>query len=315
MVRLGREAMNISVLVHGPAFGLYIPDALATIGNVKLFSQHPSDFRLHKTGLILDNLENRDEARWHIEKSELIFIAGAISIECLSLIAGNNWLKWAKKLMGQIVLYGIDSPYWRNPAYYNGIATELKALLFLMPNLMGVARRPSIPLFMPQKLNLGPKDEAVKIVHSPGRAVKMEIKGTGDIEAAVNELKGEGLNFIYRRLTGATWTECLSAKSIANIVIDQLPPPGHVRGLGSSGLEGLAAGCAVLTDTSDHKWTQDYFEYPPVFPAHNKDELKEQLRNLITDKERRENLGKQGTEWIKDNLEFEPWTKYLKRFI
>jgi len=112
-----------------------------------------------------------------------------------------------------------------------------------------------------------------------------------------------------------TIEECLKIKSTAHIFIDQMPPLGWPRGLGRSGLEGMAVGAVTLSDIYPAGNLKTYFKMPPVVRISDKDILYKELKSLLTDEERRKRLRKESLDWIADTVAPEPWLIYVEKWL
>lgn len=305
----------ISIIVYGPDFACSenLTKVLSKWGKVQLICVNHSDWRNYDEGLVY-NEDTRDEIHSILDSSHVLFLGGATSIHCLAKIAPSvNWLNWAKSKT--VMAYFGDSAYFKSPRFYDGICTALGVnTLFLLPNLMPLSGINAVPLHHPMPVKWVDKDENLTIVHAPGRDGKAMQKGTETIEIAITELKDE-YNFEYKRLMYLTIEECLNVKNSAHIVIDQIPPDGVPYGLGRTGTEGLATGSAVFTRMYDTSVLQGYFEPPPVVDVQNEKDLILELGNLLGDTNKLTSLQNHSLAWAQEHIAFEPWLKYVEKYI
>ena len=314
--------MKIAVLGESPAFPINMVDAFSLRHEARLFSGTPSDYRQQYAGTLLDTDANRLDARQFIENADVLAVSGVSSIRCLAMIAGSEWVQWLKDLQHlrelKFVLYIVDTPYWFDPNYWDGLLrTSLRpSTLFICPDMFPLTNiKTAKPLLYPHKVINGHKADIPSIIFSPGNKRKSETKGTAEIENTIRRLQGEGLNFTYRRMMGETYQDTLQAKAEAHIMIDRLPPPGQPDGLGNTGMEGMGAGMAVLSDMYDQTYTDPYFERPPIIDVKSPDDLYHELKKLILNPALCAETGKAGQEWIKNTFAFEPWLDYVERYL
>jgi hypothetical protein len=310
--------VKIAVCVYGPEFACTenLLKAFAKWGEVRLFSTLPSDWRGYDTGLLLNSKEARQEAKEYCNEADLIWLGDSISVVCLGQIGGPEWIKWAKCINAKIAGLWGDSTYFLYPNYIDGISTYLGLTTFVLPDLRPKSNIRAIPLHHPQIMLPGEKTPEISIMHSPCRDGKAVQKGTPAIEEIIVKLQAdEELSFSYKRLTYLTFDECIALKKTCHIFIDQMPPEGKPRGLGRSGLEGLATGAVTLCDAYEPKEVDGYFDYPPIVIVKNQEQLEAELRDLLTNQERRERLQKESTDWVRDNIELDAWLKYVGSYL
>ena len=135
--------------------------------------------------------------------------------------------------------------------------------------------------------------ETPVIIHAP---TSPEFKGTKYIEKAIEELRGEGHKFEYRRLQGVPNDEAHRIyREEADIIIDQV----LAGGFGTLAIEGMYYGrpvcCYLLPELLE--WYPDC----PIVNT-NKDDLKEKLARLIGDPQERVRLGRKGRAFIEKHF-------------
>jgi hypothetical protein len=308
--------MRIAILVHGPDFACSenLTKAFALWGETRLISIHPSDWRDYDPGLLVHDDETLEEARAIVEIADLIVLGDATSFYTLARVSPRRqWLKWANR-KNLSVFFG-DSAYFKYPRYFDGLCMEAGIFqAFFLPNLIPFTSLKAIPLHHPMPVMVSDKAEKLTVMHAPGRDGKAAQKGTVEIEEVVAELQEE-MDFDYRRLMYLTLEECLRIKATAHVVVDQLPPPGLPSGLGRTGLEALAAASAVVTSMYDESLVDGFFPYPPAMPIHSQDDLRKVLRRLLEDAEQLSAIRDQSIAWAMENVELEPWLRYVGRHL
>jgi len=130
-------------------------------------------------------------------------------------------------------------------------------------------------------------DGRVRIVHCP---TNRELKHTHVLEAAVAELKREGLPVDLEIVEFRPWRESLAAKAKADIVYDQL-----TWGYGCNGIEAMAMGKPLIAGADD--WTIDamlrQWGVLPFFQTTETDFL-HHLRVMVKDKSVRKEYAHRG---------------------
>lgn len=304
----------ISILVHGPDFACSenLTRAFDAWGDTQLISLTDTDWRQYDPGLIVTD-ETRERALEIVNESELVLLGDATAFKTLYAIAPRQWREWARGLP-MVGFFG-DSAYFKDSERYDLLCTDLQIEpVFLLPNLIPLASIPVIPLHHPMPVMPSMRGATVTIMHSPGRDGKAEQKGTEAIERVLHKLK-EDYRFDYLRIMYKTLVECLQLKAQAHIFIDQLPPPNLPSGVGRSGLEALALGCATMSTLYDPANVDGYFDPPPVLAIRDAAGLEAGLRSLLNSPHKIEKAGQRGVEWIRETVAFEPWLEYVGRFL
>ncbi len=195
----------------------------------------------------------------------------------------------AFRRLGEIVPSWGDDPLSR-PLRNLRRAERYADAIFSQPNQSGLALRPYAHIHAPVDLaRFAPRvpgREVPVVVHAPSEKT---IKGTGEIVAALDRLRAEGVRFELRLLHDVPNGEVLAALSEADVVIDQLHLPMH----GRLGVEAMASGCALATaDRADLEPVPARRPLWPLDPAR----LDAQLRALFTDRALRVRLAREGVE-------------------
>ncbi|CAN5806975.1 glycosyltransferase family 4 protein [soil metagenome] len=172
------------------------------------------------------------------------------------------------------------------------IAERWSDLIISQPNQSGLAVRPYMHFFVP--LNLSHYKEVIPgrdvpvVVHAPSNK---SVKGTDMIFAALERLKSEGVPCEVRLLHGVSSNEVFPELAEADVVVDQLHVPLH----GKLGVEAMASGCA-LADCN----REECEPFPPSRPIWHigPENLYLQLKRLLTDKELRIRLAREGREYV-----------------
>lgn len=305
----------INILVHGPDFACSenLTRVFDAWGDVQLISLNDTDWREYDPGTII-TAENTTELRQSVEESSLVLLGDATAFKALRAIAPKRWKPWARKL--NLAAFFGDSAYFNKPEYFDQLCQDLNiGTVFLLPNLVPLATIPVVPLHHPMPVMPQNRHPDLTIMHSPGRPGKAGQKGTGAIEAVLQRIASDGFEFRYERIMYTPLVECLRLKAQAHIFIDQLPPPDLPSGVGRSGLEALALGCATFSTMYDPAIVDGYFDPPPVLGVRSEETLEAGLRAILSKPHRRERAGQRGTEWVKRTVEFEPWLEYVGRFV
>lgn len=306
-----------AVIVYGPDFAgsENLVPALSQRHVTKLISLHPSDWRHYDEGILMTTDRGKEEARAFVETADLIFLGDAMSINALAVACPDtDWLAWTRR-RNNIVAYFGDSAYHYNARMYDGILTELNIKrLFLLPNLMPMTTLDAVPLHHPVPVTNTEKADKLTIVHAPGRMGKATAKGTIAIEEIIDNLALD-FKFSYKRLEGYTIETCLKLKSQAHIVIDQLPQPGLIHGLGRVGVEALGCGSAVMSKMYDYRVLQGFFNPPPVIDIRTPADLCDKLRGLLENTELLKSSQCAALEWAADNVAYGKWLEYIEKYL
>jgi hypothetical protein len=132
----------------------------------------------------------------------------------------------------------------------------------------------------------------VAVLHAPNHR---HIKGTTDLERAVEALRSEGLDVQLVVLEGRPNGEVRDALRGADIVAEQF-----LVGYGLLAVEGMASGAAVISNIG---WLpEEVRRHPaiaecPIVDA-SPETLRDRLRELVHDPKRRERLGAQGRAYV-----------------
>lgn len=199
--------------------------------------------------------------------------------------------------------YGVTR--WQFPQEYHSRATKEKQQLirvherhadaiFSVPDQMGLAFRSYHHLQVP--LQLGrlryhiPGRDIPRVLHAPSVP---HVKGTDVIEDALKTLREEGVAFEFMSVRNVPHANVLELLTDIDVVVDELV----CHGPGWLSFEAMASGCAVAT--------RYLASSPPCFtpPVWSIDEhtIVERLRILLTDRELRVRLAKQGRRYVEKN--------------
>lgn len=144
------------------------------------------------------------------------------------------------------------------------------------------------------------------IIHAP---TDVHTKGTSFIEQSFIDLQSEGLQFTYRIYQGLPHDELMEKLIEGDILVDQLISGGY----GTIAMEGMAFGKPVcgFVMPSIRKQIPDL----PIVQC-TVETIKDQLRDLIEDKEKREKIGREGWEFARKHFDREKiyedvWQMYL----
>ena len=129
------------------------------------------------------------------------------------------------------------------------------------------------------------------VVHAPSEPL---IKGTRFVMSAMDDLRREGLRFSYKLIKGMSNAEAREWFRKADIAIDQLCIGWH----GVMTIECMALGKPVIVYIRDDL----YEKHHPRIPIENAnpDTIKEKLRALIKDFDKRAELGRSGRRYVEE---------------
>ena len=133
------------------------------------------------------------------------------------------------------------------------------------------------------------KNEIPIVVHAPTSVGK----GTQYVEAAIERLKNEKVNFIYKKVQNLPLNEALKVYETSDIIIDQLLTPGG----GKLAHEGLAMGKVVLTLVERATYDQKKPEEIPFVDV-RAETIYEKLKEVLLSKELREDIASKGRPYI-----------------
>jgi hypothetical protein len=135
----------------------------------------------------------------------------------------------------------------------------------------------------------------VKIINTPNHR---GFKGTSYIIKAVEELAAEGLKIDFILVEGRANTEVRKLMQETDILIEQIIATCYAL----SGIEGMSSGLAVLSNLDSEYYTRAFRRYSylnecPILST-TPENIKENLRLLITQPELREELGEAGRNYV-----------------
>lgn len=136
-----------------------------------------------------------------------------------------------------------------------------------------------------------PARDQLVVAHGP---TNREVKGTEHVIAAVDALRGDGIAVRLDLVEGVAHHEALERFAAADVIVDQL----RLGWYGALAVEGMALGRPVLAAIAEHDPADNPFgtELPIVPTAPER--LRDDLRALLGDRERRERLGVQGRAFV-----------------
>lgn len=171
---------------------------------------------------------------------------------------------------------------------------ESADLIFSVPDQSGLALRPYFHLKLPMQFNDVKENIPLRrvpiVVHCP---TKKDLKGTAIIEATLNKLRNDGVEFDYQRVENQPNEKVLGILSEADIVVDELNFPGP----GVLGMEAMSAGCVECTR---HIPNKDAGWNPPVVNITTQSIYCE-LKKVITDLKYRSELASGGRKYVEKN--------------
>jgi len=129
------------------------------------------------------------------------------------------------------------------------------------------------------------------IIHAPSNST---IKGTKYIVSALEDLKREGLRFVYKDIFRMRHEDAIKWYKKADIIVDQL----HVGWYGVVTLEAMALGKPVVVYIREE--LLDKYEHKVPIQNANPDTIKESLRELIKDFDKRAELGRLSRKYVEE---------------
>lgn len=199
-----------------------------------------------------------------------------------------------------------DSCYRVHHEYLNKLIHRYR--LFVMPDLSYLCPFPHKIYYAPfEYIDSVNKNESITIAHSPHSASKRAIKGT---EIIKQEVAKYNVNFSI--IEGKSWREAIAEKSKAHIFIDQIAPnngDGWHGGLGKSGIEAMAVGCATITsgDCFNHNGE---IPPPPIVLA-DENTLYDVVGELLENTKHREEIATNQQLWVQAYLNYKFQSNYL----
>jgi hypothetical protein len=169
--------------------------------------------------------------------------------------------------------------------------------------------RPYSGFMMPQRMLTdeprSASDEPL-IIHAP---TNPDIKGTREVEAAIKQLRDEGLRFRFELVQGLPADALDGLLRECDIVIDQ---PGVWPG--RFGVAAMAAGAVVVGGNQ-----AEYWHVPDVSPVEqferDADALAAVLRGLIMDRPRRQELMRRSLEYARRNYSYPAFVSYFESLL
>jgi hypothetical protein len=130
--------------------------------------------------------------------------------------------------------------------------------------------------------------EELVVAHGP---TNREVKGTAHVLAAVDALRAEGVPVRLDLIEGVPRTEALARFGAADLIVDQL----RLGWYGGLAVEGMALERPVLAAIDDAR--NPFGAELPVVRT-SPDTLRDDLRALLSDPERRARVGRQGRAFV-----------------
>jgi hypothetical protein len=117
----------------------------------------------------------------------------------------------------------------------------------------------------------------VKVLHAPS---KPELKGTNIISEVVQQLRDEGLDILFTKLTGVSNDQILTAMSDADLVVDQLYSDTPMTGVA---MEASAMGKACIMGGYGFKILEPFTpqEFKDIVITCDPGEIKEAIRSTV----------------------------------
>lgn len=243
-----------------------------------------------------------------LNQADEIIILGAISFGALrNDIRGFDDLVKRKKT--KIIITG--TYYFLRPQECNRLYKQLGLIVYCMPGLLKYRQNlPTIPYYQPFDLKNYPikKNDELTICHTPYHSTKLQIKGSHYINKIIKQLP---MKVRYEFIMNKSWEGTLKIRSQSHITIDMIIKVGnYTGGIGKSGLEALWLKSALIT--TGNSFTSKYFNSPPVIFT-TIENFKQDLLDLIEDKDYREDQIKFQRKWAEKYLSYEFVAKHVTR--
>ena len=175
------------------------------------------------------------------------------------------------------------------------VAEKYSTMIISQPDCAQLQARPYmrtyVPLDLSQYIFNIPGRIKPLILHAPSAP---EAKGTDVVLDMIKELREEGLEFEFRFIENMPNAELRELLTSADIVVDEL----YSATVGGLSAEAMATGNVVLV-----RYMADYCKVPEGCPAINvnKFTLKDNLRQVIVDVERRKELARLGRPYVENS--------------
>lgn len=172
-------------------------------------------------------------------------------------------------------------------------AEKYADLILSQPEYSQLLRRPhnraTIPLDLDAFKPVTEERGKPLILHAPSVP---EAKGTDRILKAIKSLKSEGIEFDFQKVEKMPNSKLRNLLNEADILVDQL----YSTTIASVASEAMASGCAVLA-----RYLPDYSKVEMPCPVVNTNifTFKDDLRALILDKGRRQELSEAGPNYVR----------------
>ena len=295
--------MTIAIVAPTPPFGAAynIRDAL----NATLICDKLDGWREWQADVLLDSARGINQARKVIRAASHVLIITTWGLKTWAKIGIEHERK---------VLFLVETRIDHEPSVcLSEIRRSGIEHLFHLPNLtpympdhsVAMLQPVAVPETCPEKALDGP----TVILHTPGTLKKRVQKGSDAIRRVVDDLSAI-YPIAYTELLHVSHADTLRARAGAHICIDQVPPPGYPRGLGLSGEESLAHGCATVSTLYPQGYAPHY-PWPPVYDVTDEATLKERLAMLLDQpRERLIRRGREAHAWAANYLAPEFWASF-----
>jgi asparagine synthase (glutamine-hydrolysing) len=147
-------------------------------------------------------------------------------------------------------------------------------------------------------------DEPIIVIHAPSSSAVYDVKGTSHVKKAIETLQKEGLNLELRLIENMARAEAVKQFAQGDIFVEQV----HLGSYGNTAVEAMAYGLPVI---SSHHPSHAYLI--PNCPVVHADPLTltDRLREIVINRELREQLGQQAYQFVRDFHSNERVSSYL----
>lgn len=298
----------IAIIAPDPSFGAAYNIRTALHG--ALICDRKDGWREWEPDILLDSEHGIWQARSVIQQAEHVLIISTWGLKTWAKIDTEH---------ERLAMLVVESRMERYPDECRTVIREAGIKqLFHLPNLSPYMPDRSVamlqPVVVPETAPVKATDGPTIIVHTPGTEKKRHQKGSGQVQRVIDEMSVKH-DIEYREIIMASHAETLAHRAAAHICIDQIPPAGWPRGLGLSGEESLAYGCATVSTMYPQTYAGTY-PYPPVHVADSGYGLKKRLNRLLV--RPREWLIEQGRfnhAWAANHLSPEFWGAFYWTYM
>ncbi len=281
---------------------------------MKTESYNRIDYNNNNIGVLLDKKNLNYYLNKLKKKDNRLFIISTTSLEYFINKFDKKIIQlFFNECPNNIPIFITGTQYIRKNNYFNNFMNKNKINpRFCQPELLQLGSQ-NLQLLHPMQydyINKEKNKDKIIVCHAPGLKRRDERKGTLIIEKGIKEAKKE-IEFEYKCLIGLSINECLKEKAKSNIFIDQINL--NVGGMGKNGLEAIALDCITMssiTNFNKNYIINEFYPKHPVIEIKNEKDVKNNLIEIIKNKEYMKELYLKTKEW-KKTISYENTVKYI----